>query len=47
MVDPANILLVELSLGLEAGNDLFAVPFYKSWRVRFDPDGGEPRLLAR
>lgn len=47
VVDPANILLVELSLGLEAGDGLFALPFHKSWRVRFGPDGGEPRLLAR
>lgn len=40
------VLLVELSLGLIRSPATPASPFFKAWRVRFGPDGGQPRLLA-
>lgn len=46
VVEVRTVLLVELSLGLDSAGASFATPFYKSWRVRFGSDGGEPRLIA-
>lgn len=40
------VLLVELSLGLACSPGTQALPTHRSWRVRFGPDGGQPRLVA-
>ncbi len=45
-VTERSVLLVELSLGLARLPGAPATPAYKSWRVRFGPDGGQPRLIA-
>lgn len=45
-IDVRSVLLVELSLALDTSVSGISHTMYKSWRVRFGADGGEPRLMA-